>query len=431
MRGRPRSRPASSAPVGGLLLHCAPIATNSFAWLAAASRATTARPRRRPWPSRGGRPSRGPSAGCRSGSARPPSGPWRGPIRSASAWGRRSCSRWAGSSRSSGGGSARTRSRAGAASSRRLGGVRVVPDIRDPDTDLGPVLVRLDAPTLFQEIAAVARRLGVKAARTRSALAYPAVLRRRRLAADPDLAARPAAPAGLDARRAAGGARPRRLARTWPGAMSSPSRPGRAVRPRPGPGDRPPGRPAPRPARHLGEALVAGSRTGSEAPIKPAARRPAPDRNASPRSPGATPRPRPWSRSRWSSPSSARSSTATTPTVEDLPQHLRLLPRPSGDASPTRSKRGDAPSTSSSTALPRPTPPPTRPLPRSPGRLPVLPLAARTPQRPLSRPRPSSATSKPSSNSSTTASSAASPSSRASSTAPEVDAGKLLMSTKD
>ena len=43
-----------------------------------------------------------------------------------------------------------------------LGGVRVVPDIRDPDTDLGPVLVRLDAPTLFQEIAAVARRLGVK-----------------------------------------------------------------------------------------------------------------------------------------------------------------------------------------------------------------------------------------------------------------------------
>ena len=43
-----------------------------------------------------------------------------------------------------------------------LGGVRVVPEIRDPDADLGPVLVRLDAPTLFQEVAGVARRLGVK-----------------------------------------------------------------------------------------------------------------------------------------------------------------------------------------------------------------------------------------------------------------------------
>ncbi len=43
-----------------------------------------------------------------------------------------------------------------------LGGVRVVPEIRDPDADLGPVLVRLDAPTLFQEVAAVARRLNVK-----------------------------------------------------------------------------------------------------------------------------------------------------------------------------------------------------------------------------------------------------------------------------
>ncbi len=43
-----------------------------------------------------------------------------------------------------------------------LGGVHVDPAIRDPDADLGPVLVRLDAPTLFQEVAAVARRLGVK-----------------------------------------------------------------------------------------------------------------------------------------------------------------------------------------------------------------------------------------------------------------------------
>lgn len=43
-----------------------------------------------------------------------------------------------------------------------LGGVRVVPEIRDPDADLGPVLVRLDAPTLFQEVAGVARRLNVR-----------------------------------------------------------------------------------------------------------------------------------------------------------------------------------------------------------------------------------------------------------------------------
>jgi len=43
-----------------------------------------------------------------------------------------------------------------------LGGVRVVQETRDPDADLGPVLVRLDAPTLFQEVNGVARRLGVR-----------------------------------------------------------------------------------------------------------------------------------------------------------------------------------------------------------------------------------------------------------------------------
>jgi hypothetical protein len=43
-----------------------------------------------------------------------------------------------------------------------LGGVRVVNETRDPDADFGPVLVRLDAPTLFQEVNGVARRLGVK-----------------------------------------------------------------------------------------------------------------------------------------------------------------------------------------------------------------------------------------------------------------------------
>ena len=43
-----------------------------------------------------------------------------------------------------------------------LGGVRVVDETRDPDADLGPVLARLDAPTLFQEVNGVARRLGVR-----------------------------------------------------------------------------------------------------------------------------------------------------------------------------------------------------------------------------------------------------------------------------
>ena len=43
-----------------------------------------------------------------------------------------------------------------------LGGVCVIDETRDPDADLGPVLVRLDAPTLFHEVDDVARRLGVK-----------------------------------------------------------------------------------------------------------------------------------------------------------------------------------------------------------------------------------------------------------------------------
>ncbi len=43
-----------------------------------------------------------------------------------------------------------------------LGGVRVAPDSRDPDNDFGPVLRRLDAPRLFDEVADVARRLSVR-----------------------------------------------------------------------------------------------------------------------------------------------------------------------------------------------------------------------------------------------------------------------------
>lgn len=43
-----------------------------------------------------------------------------------------------------------------------LGGVRVEPAHRDPDADLGPVLARADAPSLFDEVNHVARHLGVR-----------------------------------------------------------------------------------------------------------------------------------------------------------------------------------------------------------------------------------------------------------------------------
>ena len=43
-----------------------------------------------------------------------------------------------------------------------VGGVRVASETRDPDADFGPVLRRLDAPGLFEEVAEVARRLGVR-----------------------------------------------------------------------------------------------------------------------------------------------------------------------------------------------------------------------------------------------------------------------------
>ncbi len=43
-----------------------------------------------------------------------------------------------------------------------LGGVRLVSETGNPDTDLGPVLARADAPVLFTEIGEVARRLGAK-----------------------------------------------------------------------------------------------------------------------------------------------------------------------------------------------------------------------------------------------------------------------------
>ena len=43
-----------------------------------------------------------------------------------------------------------------------LGGVRVDLESRDPDNDFGPALRRVDAPRLFDEVADVARRLGVR-----------------------------------------------------------------------------------------------------------------------------------------------------------------------------------------------------------------------------------------------------------------------------
>ena len=45
---------------------------------------------------------------------------------------------------------------------RTLGGVWFRAETRDPDSDLGPVLARVDAPLLFSSIESVARRLGVK-----------------------------------------------------------------------------------------------------------------------------------------------------------------------------------------------------------------------------------------------------------------------------
>jgi Zn-dependent protease with chaperone function len=43
-----------------------------------------------------------------------------------------------------------------------VGGVRIASESRDPDSDFGPLLRRLDAPGLFEEVAEVARRLGVR-----------------------------------------------------------------------------------------------------------------------------------------------------------------------------------------------------------------------------------------------------------------------------
>jgi Peptidase family M48 len=43
-----------------------------------------------------------------------------------------------------------------------VGGVRIASESHDPDNDLGPILRRLDAPGLFEEVVEVARRLGVR-----------------------------------------------------------------------------------------------------------------------------------------------------------------------------------------------------------------------------------------------------------------------------
>ena len=45
---------------------------------------------------------------------------------------------------------------------RTLGGIWFCAETRDPDSDLGPVLARVDAPLLFSSIDTVARRLGVR-----------------------------------------------------------------------------------------------------------------------------------------------------------------------------------------------------------------------------------------------------------------------------
>jgi Zn-dependent protease with chaperone function len=43
-----------------------------------------------------------------------------------------------------------------------LGGIRLVTETRDPDGDLGPMLARVDAPSLFAAVEEISRRLGVR-----------------------------------------------------------------------------------------------------------------------------------------------------------------------------------------------------------------------------------------------------------------------------
>lgn len=44
----------------------------------------------------------------------------------------------------------------------KMGGIWVASESRDPDNDFGPILRRVDAPTLFEEVTEVARRLSVR-----------------------------------------------------------------------------------------------------------------------------------------------------------------------------------------------------------------------------------------------------------------------------
>ena len=292
-----------------------------------------------------------------------------------------------------------------------LGGVHVVTEIRDPDADLGPVLVRLDAPTLFQAVADVARRLGVKPP-DQIRLAYlpccgVVAWRRSRIL----LLGLPLLQVLTQAElRAVLAHELAHLARGDVAHSAGASRfvhgLGRALDRRNGRVRGPLGAWA-----KLSCGWPAGSR-----PRSPAARRPAPTATRPP-SPAATPRPRPWSRSPWSSPSSARSSTTTTPTATTCPTSTpssatfwRRLPTEVREAMRLQLLvDGTAPADS--------------PHPALPDRLAVLQSFPSPPEPPgdRHRPRPSSATSRPSSSSSTTASSAASPSSRASSTARAAD----------
>ena len=63
---------------------------------------------------------------------------------------------------------------------RTLGGIWFASETHDPDSDLGPVLARVDAPLLFTSIDTVARRLGCRAAGA-GPLDLPALLRCGRL----------------------------------------------------------------------------------------------------------------------------------------------------------------------------------------------------------------------------------------------------------
>ena len=191
-----------------------------------------------------------------------------------------------------------------------LGGVWFAVETNDPDSDLGPVLARVDAPLLFATIEKVGRRLGVKPPSQVRLTYLPCcgvvAWGRSRALLDRAPALSGAHPGRAEGHRRARAGSPGQGRRHGGGSLGPVCRGTRA------------GRRAKRPARsrspgRLGSLLPArgvvadrarGARTGS------AGRSVSP-----PRSPAAAPPRPPWSRSPSFNRSSAKSSRPTTPTI--------------------------------------------------------------------------------------------------------------------